>query len=286
VGERMQYSQPAKLDDAVAALAADAGAKCLAGGATLVAQLNWSSSRPTHLVSLQDIAELKGMTPERDGQFRIGAMASHATVAKDMRLTGGLALVREAASQIAHPAIRNMATIGGSLAEADPNSDYPCALLGAGAEIEIAGPKGRRICSIDEFFRGDGESALVPGDVIVAIKLPACMPGEGSKYLKYSRVDGDYATVSVAVRLRWENGACAAIRISLGSCAPTPFRVSVAEKSLEGTVLDDAALNEVGEAYRNAADPVSDFKGSGEFRRLLIPGLLSRAVKAARGAVR
>ncbi len=279
----MRYSQPETLDDAVAALSADGGAKCLAGGATLIAQFNEGMGRPTHLVSLQDIAELKGIMAEADDRIRIGAMTPHASVAKDVRLAGGLALVREAAAQIAHPAIRNMATIGGSLAQADPHADYPCALLGAGAEIEIAGQGGRRFCAVDDFFRGYQESVLTPGDVLVAVRLPASGPGESSTYLKYSRVDGDYATVSVAVRLRMEQGACAAIRIAIGSCAPTPIRVAEAEGTLVGTTLDDTSLKETGKAYAAAADPVSDVKGSDEFRRMLIPGLLSRAVKAARG---
>lgn len=281
----MLYSQPETLDEAVAALVADPGAKCLAGGAILVAQLNEGAPRPTRIVSLQDIAELKGITVEPDGRVRIGAMTSHSAVAKDARLQGGLALVGEAASQIAHPAIRNMATIGGSLAQGDPNSDYPCALVGTGAEIEIAGPSGRRTCAIDDFFRGYLKTVLSSGELVVAVRLPAAAPDEAGKYLKYSRVDGDYATVSVAVRLRWEKGACAAIRIAVGSCAPTPIRVPAAEETLIGTALDAAKLESVAKAYTEAADPVDDFKGSGEYRRMLIPGLLVRAVKAAHGGV-
>lgn len=277
----MLYSQPGTLDEAVAALVADPGAKFLAGGATLIALLNEGKPRPSRLVSLQDIPELKGIDVEADGRVRIGAMTPHAVVAKEPRLGGGLSLVREAASQIAHPAIRSMATIGGSLAVADPSADYPSALLGAGADIEIAGPSGRRTCAIDDFFRGSLKSVLAPGDVLVAVRLPPSSPGEASKFLKYSRVDGDFATVTVAVRLRWEKSVCAAIRICIGSCGPTPIRVIAAEQKLVGGTLDDSALNEAGKAYAEAANPRSDLKGSGDYRRMLIPGLLMRAVKAA-----
>lgn len=279
----MLYSQPATLDQAVASLVADPGAKCLAGGATLVALLNEGKPRPSRLVSLQEIPELKGISVESDGRIRIGAMTPHATVAKDARLSGGLALVREAAAQIAHPAIRNMATIGGSLAVADPSADYPCVLLSAGADIDIAGANGKRSCGIDDFFQGYFKSALRPGEVLAAVQLPQPLLGETSKFLKYSRVDGDFATVTVAVRLRVENGACASIRIAVGSCAPTPFRVPAAEQKLLGVALDDAALSEAGKAYAEAADPKDDMKGSAEFRRMLIPGLLARAVNAAGG---
>ena len=115
-GLRMLYSRPASLDAALAVLGADAGARCLAGGATLVAGMNAGLPKPSQVVSLQDIPGLRGMIVEADGAVRIAAMTVHAAVAAESRLAGGLAVVREAALQIAHPAIRNMGTLGGSLA--------------------------------------------------------------------------------------------------------------------------------------------------------------------------
>src|SRR5258708_20138050 len=118
-----------------------------------------------------------------------------------------------------------MGTLGGSLADADPNADYPCALLAAGADIELAGLSGGRICRVDAFFLGRFTTALAAGEIIVGVKLPPPALEETSTYLKFSRVDGDYATVSVAVRMGWRDGACTAIRIALGSCRGTPTRV-------------------------------------------------------------
>src|SRR6266478_5204670 len=204
-GLRMLYSRPASLDAALAVLGADAGARCLAGGATLVAGMNAGLPKPSQVVSLQDIPGLRGMIVEADGAVRIAAMTVHAAVAAESRLAGGLAVVREAALQIAHPAIRNMGTLGGSLADADPNADYPCALLAAGADIELAGPRGRRICPVDAFFLGRFTTALAAGEIIVGVKLPPPALEETSTYLKFSRVDGDYATVSVAVRMGWRD---------------------------------------------------------------------------------
>jgi carbon-monoxide dehydrogenase medium subunit len=277
----MLFSEPNTIDEAITQLAADDGAKCFSGGATLVAMLNAGLVQPTRLVSLANIAELQGIAVTPDGRVRIGAMTSHATVARDRRLVGGLGLVREAAAQIAHPAIRNMGTIGGAVAHADPSSDYPGALMAAGAEVEIACPHGRRTCAIDDLFVDYLTSALEPGEVITGVVVPAPMPGERSAYVKFSRVDGDYATVSVGVRLTWADDACAAIRIAVGSCGPVPIRVPDAERSLVGTRLDDDALRSAAQAYVDATDPIDDLRGTAEYRLMLIPGLIERAVRGA-----
>jgi carbon-monoxide dehydrogenase medium subunit len=277
----MLYSRPTSVDAAVAVLGADIAARCLAGGATLVAGLNAGRPKPSQVVSLQNIPDMRGVTVEADGTIRIAALTVHSAVAADMTLVGGLAVVREAAAQIAHPAIRNMGTLGGSLADADPNADYPCALMAAGADIDLVGPLGRRICPIDRFFVGPFTTALTSGEIILGVRLRPSAPEEASSYLKYSRVDGDYATVSVAVRLGWRNGACTSISIALGSCGPIPIRVPAAEQALFGTRLDDAVLKIAAEAYVAASDPPSDFRGTADYRRMIIPGLLKRAVGQA-----
>jgi carbon-monoxide dehydrogenase medium subunit len=280
----MLYSRPSTIDEALAVLGSDDGARCLAGGATLVANINAGRPHPAHVVSLRSIAELKGIRIDPDGAIRIAAMAPHAAVAAEARLVGGLALVREAASQIAHPAIRNMATLGGSLADADPSADYPCALLAAGAEVELVGPRGRRMCPIDGFFQRRFTSLLNSDEIIVAVRLPPSTDDETSTYLKFSRVDGDYATVSVGLRIRWQNGACTAIRIALGSCGPTPIRVPATEQALIGTQLDAAALRTAAQAYLAVAEPPNDFRGTADYRRMIVPGLLERAVRNALNA--
>lgn len=280
-GGPMLFSKPNTIDEAITELAADDGAKCFAGGATLVAMLNAGLLQPTRLVSLAGIADLQGIAAAPDGRTKIGAMTSHATVACDRRLVGGLSVVREAAAQIAHPAIRNMGTIGGAIAHADPSGDYPGALMAAGAEVEIAAPHGRRTCAIDDFFVDYLTSALAHGEVITAIMLPTPLPGERSAYVKFSRVDGDYATVSVGVRLSWADGTCAAIRIAAGSCGPVPIRVPDAERSLVGTHINADALRAVSQAYVDAADPIDDLRGTAEYRLMLIPGLIERAVRGA-----
>jgi carbon-monoxide dehydrogenase medium subunit len=278
----MLYSEPTSIEAALKLLAEDDGAKCLAGGATLVAMLNAGLLEPTHIVSLRRIAEVQGIAFDAGGRLSIGAMTPHATVERDPRLVGGHFLVREAAGQIAHPAIRAMGTIGGSLAHADPNADYPCALLAAGADVLIAGPGGTRTVPIDEFFVDYLMTVLEPNEIVVSVAIPPSVAGETSCYLKFSRVDGDYATVALGVRVQWSGGLCSGIRIALGACGATPIRVPEAERNLLGTSLSRAALQEAADAYIAQSDPVDDFRGTAEFRRMIIPGLLERAVERAR----
>ncbi len=279
----MHFHEPTSLDEAVALLASG-GARCLAGGASLVPLMTAGAMRPEHLVSLRRIAGLDAITVDADGGVTIGAMATHARVAACDLLTGGNAAVREAAGQIAHPAIRTMGTMGGALAFAEPSADYPCAVMAADAAVVARGPLGRRTIPADAFFVGAMVTVLQPGEVVEALALPPARPGEAGAYLKFSRVDGDFATACIAVRLALADGAVTGARVAVGGCAPIPYRVPEAEMALVGAPLDPAAVERLGAAYAEAADPPSDFRGSAEFRRMILPGLIGRAV--ARAAAR
>jgi carbon-monoxide dehydrogenase medium subunit len=279
----MHFHEPTSLDEAVALLAT-AGARCLAGGASLVPLMTAGAVRPERLVSLRRIAGLDAVTVAADGTVSIGAMATHARVAAFDLLVGGNAAVREAAGQIAHPAIRTMGTMGGVLAFAEPSADYPCAVVAADGTVVARGPLGRRTIAADAFFVGAMATVLQPGEVVEALSLPPARPGEAGAYLKFSRVDGDFATACVAVRLGLADGTVTAVRVAVGGCAPVPFRVPAAEAALVGAPLDRAAVERLGAAYAEAADPPSDFRGSADFRRMILPGLIGRAV--ARAAAR
>ena len=276
----MHFHEPTSLDEAVALLASE-GARCLAGGASLVPLMTAGTVRPERLVSLRRITGLDAVTVAADGTVSIGAMATHARVAACDLLTGGNAAVREAAGQIAHPAIRTMGTMGGVLAFAEPSADYPCAVVAADATMVARGPQGRRTIAADAFFLGAMATVLQPGEVVEALALPPARPGEAGAYLKFSRVDGDFATACVAVRLALADGAVTAVRVAVGGCAPVPYRVPEAEMALVGTPLDDAALALLGAAYAAAANPPDDFRGSAEFRRMILPGLIARALASA-----
>jgi carbon-monoxide dehydrogenase medium subunit len=275
----MKYLEPETLDEAIAALASADDARCLAGGATLVAMLNAELVDPAVLVGLRKIHALRGISRTPNG-VRIGAMTTHHEIASHAGLVGALAVLRSAAGQIAHDAIRHVGTIGGSIAHADPSADWPTAIVAAGACIEMASSSGTRRVSADEFFVDYLQTVAQPGEIITAVEVPAGPKNARGHYLKCARVEGDYATVSMAIVLALDGRRCEYIRFAAGACGPKPVRVVAAEERLLGTELSADDIAAAGALLAAAADPVSDVRGSSEYRRLLIPRLLQRAIAA------
>jgi carbon-monoxide dehydrogenase medium subunit len=276
------------VEAAIALLGEGGGYQCLAGGGLILPGMR-GGSRPSGLVSLRQIGVLRGIARQADGTVRIGAMTSHADVMACATLVGGHALVRLAAAEIAHPVIRNMATLGGTLARADPSADYSCALLAAGAEVHMQASDGVRVVAIDDFTLGDGATVLRYDELIIAVTLPADVSLGSSGYARFSRVDGDYPAVTAAVRLVWADGAVVNSRIAIGGCADRAYRVEAAEQFLHGSRRIEDAPEAAYEACVAMARPIDDVRGSATYRRMLIPGLLRRALKqafAAKGAGR
>ncbi len=262
--------RPRSLEEALEIKASRPEALFLAGGATLIAMKNAGLIEPEGLIALEGIQALRGVTQGQDGSIRIGAMTRHRDTAACPLLTGSLALVREAASQIANPPVRNMGTMGGSLANADPGADYPAALVAAEAELELIGPSGARRLPISDFFVDWYETALEEGEILASIHLPK-PENRPSTYRKLTRVSGDYATASCAVALTADGG----LRAAIGACGPAPLRARVAEATLLGRLHDPAAVAVLGEALVALSDPVDDVRGSAAYRRRLIPRLLA-----------
>jgi carbon-monoxide dehydrogenase medium subunit len=275
-----QIHRPGNVQEAVRLLSGE-DVRCLAGGATLVAMMNAGIAEPAELVNLSGIEELRGISQLPSGGLRIGAMTRHRETAAEARLSGDLAVVRAAAGRIANPTVRNMGTMGGSIAFADPAADYPPALVAAGAEIELAGPNGRRRIAAKEFFVDWYTTALEPGELVVAIHLPRPESGIGF-YDKLARVSGDFAIVSVALSVARANGACARVGLAIGGCGPKPVRHDEADRMLLETELGDDAASCAGAMLAEAADPVDDVRGSAEYRRLAIPRMIRRIVALAK----
>lgn len=278
----MKLHHPRTVDETVSLLGEDEDARCLAGGATLIAMMNADLLAPGALVSLRDIDGLKGVSSDADGTVSVGAMTNHVTIAECTGFDGGQSIVARAASVIGHPAIRNMGTIGGSIAHADSAADYPAALVAADAVISVAGASGAREIPAADFFVDYLETALEEGELITAIHIPSTPAGTVSAYEKFARVEGDFATVSVAVIMNEKDGEVEDIRLAVGACAPVPIRSSDAEAILISDGINDGTVAAACEHIAALADPIDDFRGSGEYRLKLIPVLVSRAIDAAR----
>jgi carbon-monoxide dehydrogenase medium subunit len=277
------YHRPATIEEAARLLAETEGARCLSGGATLVAMMNANLAEPKAIVSLAGIAELSGIAALADGGLRIGAMTRHRVTAEEARLSGTLAVLRDAARQIANPVVRNMGTIGGSIAFADPAADYPPALVAAKAEVEIANATGRRRVAAQDFFVDWYTTACGPGELVTGVYLPPARPGVGL-YKKLARVSGDFAIASVALSAAKDAKGVAA-RVAVGGCGPRPIRSGEADSMLSAKFGDDAAARAAGEMLAAAADPVDDVRASADYRRLVIPRLLAAAMADARAAL-
>ncbi len=272
--------RPKTVSKAVALLALHPHARILAGGATLVAMINARLDEPEAIVSLRDIKEIRGIKRAAGGAIRIGAFTRHAqTATSQARLNGTLAVVPAAAAQIANATVRNMGTIGGSIAFADPGLDYPPALVAAGATIEVASRAGRRRIDACEFFVDWYATALAPGEMVTAIELPTPRQGTGV-YLKLARVSGDYATVSVALSVAKTNHGLEA-RVAVGACGPKPLLFDDVNALLSGDP-SDVEIERAGALLQAAADPVDDVRGTAEYRRMLIPRMLAQAFAQAR----
>ncbi|MDY7232932.1 FAD binding domain-containing protein [Hyalangium rubrum] len=277
----MRYAEPQTVEEGVALLASTEHARCLAGGASLVAMMHAGHAAPAMLVSLHRIQELSAITETPEGLW-VGAMVRHRTVAADTRLRGAMRVVRSAAEQLAHPAIRNMATVGGSVGLADPNTEIPVALVAASAQVEVAGPSGRRLVPVESLFVDRFQTSLGRDELITRIFIPRGPEGAVGHHLRFSRVSGDYPTVSISLVLAMEGATCRQARVAVGCCGPVPLHVAAADQRLVGTPLGEQDIAEAGQLLARAASPVDDVRGSAEYRRLLIPRLLGRAVSLAR----
>jgi carbon-monoxide dehydrogenase medium subunit len=272
--------RPRSLAEALELLATTPEVRPLAGGASLVGMLNAGLVSPGGLVSLARIPELRGIEIAADGGLSIGAMTRHCEIADDARLGGTAAVLADAARQIGSTAVRNMGTIGGAIAHADPGLDLPPALVALAARVEIASSTARRIVAIGDFFLDWYTTVLAPGEIVVAVHLPAREPGVGL-YLKHARVSGDYAIVSIAVAFTRSGEA----HVAVGGCGPSPLASAEVDAMLS-TGLSPAAVARAGELLVALANPVDDVRGTGEYRKTLIPRMLARALDDAVDASR
>lgn len=273
------FFKPAALDEVIDLLARHEDARCVSGGATLVAMMNADLVEASALISLADVAELRACERLDDGSVRIGAMRRHRETAFETDFRDGQKVVSSAASQIANPPVRNMGTIGGSISFADPAADYPTALVAADAVVEAAGPEGRREIPAAAFFVDWYETALEPGELVTAVRIPPASEGTVGRYDKLARISGDFATASVALVLGMEKGRCSRIAVAVGACGPAPVRLPEVEAELVGGLLDEDAVAAAAARIAEALDPVDDVRASADYRRKVAPRIIARAVR-------
>ncbi len=274
---RFAYARPATLEGALALLAAHGEeARVLAGGQSLVAMLNLRVAAPRVLVDINRVPGL-GEVALGESCVRIGALARHAELERSELVARHLPLLARAVRHIAHPAIRNRGTFGGSCALADPAAELPACALALGAKLVLRGARGERRVAAGEFFRGLYETALEAGELLVAAEFPLPGPASASAFGELARRHGDYALVGLAAYAQRDGPALRDVRLAFFGVADRPVLAARAAAVLEGRRVDEATLARAVAALD--LEPRGDLHASAATRRRLAGVLLERVVK-------
>jgi CO/xanthine dehydrogenase FAD-binding subunit len=282
-----QHFAPASIEEACSLLA-EYGSKAvpLAGGTDLLVKMKQRKRIPAYVVNLKKIPGFDYITfDEKDG-LRIGALATIQSLKNSVVVKRHCKILAQAAGVESSVQIRNIATIGGNIANASPAADAPLALVSLTASVVITRFGGEREIPIEEFFTGPGKTKLQPGEIIREIHVPALLPRSGGAYLKHAIRRTDIAIVSTAVVVALADDLCADIKIALGSVAPTAFRAKRAEKFLKGKKITADLAEEAGRVAMEESCPIDDIRGYAEHRQKIIVMLTKQAVMEAVGDAR
>ena len=263
-------------------------AKLVAGGTALIIMMKQRLVRPSCLISLRSVRGLNGIELQNGG-LRIGGLATHRQLETSPLIRRRLPMLADTYHHVATLRVRNMATVGGGLAHADPNQDPPPSLIALSATLKATSANGSRVIPMDEFFKDYYETVLNPDELITEVMVPKLPPNSGAAYIKFlPRTADDYATVSAAAVLTLDksNKTIADVRIALGSVGVTPIRATAAEAVLRGQPLKTEAFAEAGEKAKEAVDPISDFRGSAGYKKDMAAVFVRRALEKALGDLR
>ena len=276
-----EYHRPSTVDEAVALLAeyGDEG-RPLAGGQSLIAMMKLRLAQPSHLVDLQDIADLAGVRDQGD-HLVIGPMTTQAEILESQTIADRCPLIAEATRLIADPQVRYVGTIGGNVANGDPGNDMPAIMMCLGAENVIKGQSGERTVAARDFYQGTYMTAIEDGELLTAIRVPVPPAGHGYAYEKLKRKIGDYATAAAAVVLVMDDGSCTSASVTLTNLGETAIHSEEAAAALVGTTLDDPAIEKAVEVVRGAVSPVEDLRGTVEYRTAMAGVMTARAIRKA-----
>jgi carbon-monoxide dehydrogenase medium subunit len=256
-------------------------AKLLAGGTDLLPQMKNGLLKPACVIDLSGVARVKALQPEAAG-LRVGAAVPARALERDATARSTYTALSESAALVGSVQVRNLATLGGNLCNAAPSADMAPPLLALDAEAVIVGPKGERRVPFADFFTGVRRTVLAADEILVEIVVPAPGPRSGGNYLRHTpRRELDIAVVGVAAQLTLANGVCSKARIALAAVAPVPLRARQAEQALEGKPVTPEAIERAAELAVGVAKPISDQRGSADYRRHLVRVLTARTLRTA-----
>lgn len=276
------YHRPSSVKEAVGLLGSlGEDARAIAGGHSLIPMMKLRLATPAHLVDLAGVADLKGIR-EDGGDVVIGAMTTQHELIDSALLSAKIPILRETSLLIADPQVRYLGTLGGNVANGDPGNDMPAVMMCLNAHYHVTGKSGERRIAARDFYQGAYFTALEPGEIVTAVRIPAPPAGHGYAYEKLKRKIGDYATAAAAAILTMSGGKVVSCSIGLTNVAETPLWAEEAGKILTGSSLDAATVKKAVAAAEAITAPATDARGPAQYRTKMAGVMLARAVARAK----
>ena len=255
----------------------------LYGGHSLLPAMKFRLARPAHLVDLRKVPGLSGIK-EDGGTLVIGAMTTHYAVESSGAVKSKCGVLATTAALIGDPMVRNMGTIGGSLAHADPAADYPATIIAVNAEMVVEGSKGKRTIKVDDFFKGLMTTAVGADEILTEVRVPALAANQTAAYLKFPHPASRFAVVGVAAVLTVDGGKCTKASIGITGAGTHAVRAKGVEAAIAGKALDAASIQAAADKAADGVDVQADLQGSVEYKRHLLKVFAKRAIEAAAAA--
>jgi carbon-monoxide dehydrogenase medium subunit len=280
-----EYFAPKDAREACRLLQEHAGrAKVMAGGTDLLVHMKHRTVIPQYLIGLKHLPNLGYVEYSENRGLRIGALATHQSVAENPIIKERFGALGAACSKVGTPQIRSMGTVGGNLCNGSPSSDSAPPLIALNAAVKLLGVEGERVISLESFFVGPGETALRAGEILTEIQVPSPLLRTKLTYVKLparTRVDMAAVSAAVLVTLDSKNEVCEDIRIVLGAVAPIPIRARRAEEVLRGKKMEDQLIQQTAQRASEEAQPISDIRSSADYRREMVRVLTRQAIRQA-----
>ncbi|HEU5188503.1 MAG TPA: xanthine dehydrogenase family protein subunit M [Methylomirabilota bacterium] len=255
-------------------------AKLLAGGHSLLPAMKLRLARPAHLVDLRKVPGLTGIR-EDGGSLVIGAMTTHYAVESSSAVKSKCPVLAATAALIGDPMVRNMGTIGGSLAHADPAADYPATIIALNAEMVVEGARGKRTIKVDDFFKGLMTTAVGGDEILTEVRVPALAANQSAAYMKFPHPASRFAVVGVAAVLTIDGGKCTKASIGITGAGTRAVRAKGVEAAIAGKALDAASIQAAAEKAPDGVDVQADLQGSVDYKKHLLKVFAKRAIEAA-----
>jgi carbon-monoxide dehydrogenase medium subunit len=266
------FLKPTSVDEASRMLA-DLGEDCrvMAGGTALLLVMRQRMLNPSHVIAVDQIAALRGISWD-DGQgLRIGALSRHADLACSDVIKTHHPVLAEMAAQVANPQVRNQGTLGGNLCYGDPSTDPPGLLMALGAQVVLQSSRGQRVLSMEEFLLDFFATAIESDELLVEVRVPPMAAGSHAQYTRFKRTAAEHRPlVSVSAVARLEQGHCQDVRLVIGASVAVPRRISQAEQFLQGKRASADIATQAAQIVAQAIEPLSDLRGSADYRREMV----------------